>query len=122
MKKRGCLGAMMTWVVSAGAVYLTAWLLPGMSVNGFGRAMLVALVIGLLNAVVRPVLVLLTLPVTVLSLGLFLVVINAVLLEAAAWMLDGFNIDGFWTAALASLVLSIATAVLDAIVFSGKDK
>lgn len=117
MKKRGCLGALMTWLVCAAAVYGTAWLLPGMSVTSFQAALVVALVIGLLNAIVRPILVLLTLPVTLLTLGLFLVVINALLLKAAAWLVDGFAVDGFWTAALASLVLSLATTVLDRIVF-----
>lgn len=122
MQKRGCGGALATWVVSALAVYGTAWLLPGVTVDGFGRAMVVALVIGLLNALVRPVLVVLTLPVTVLTLGLFLLVINAGLLELAAWLLDGFSVRGFGSALVASLVLSVCTAVLDALVFSGKKK
>ena len=121
MQKRGCTGALATWIVSAAAVYGTAWLLPGVHVADFGRALVVALVIGLLNALVRPVLVVLTLPVTVLTLGLFLLVINAGLLQAAAWMLDGFSIDGFWSAVLASVVLTVATSLLDAVVFS-KDK
>lgn len=117
MERRGCSGALATWVLSAAAVYLTAWLLPGVNVSGFGRALVVALVIGLLNALVRPVLVVLTLPVTVLTLGLFLLVINASMLGLAAWLLEGFSVAGFGSALLGSLVLTVVTAVLDGVVF-----
>lgn len=122
MKRRGCLGALITWAVSAVAVWLTASIMPGVVVSSFREALLVALVLGLLNAIVRPILVLLTLPATVLTLGLFLLVINAAVLLLADRLLDGFAVGGFWTAMLASIVLSVVTSVLNAIVGGGKDK
>lgn len=122
MKRRGCMGSLVTWVVSAAAVWLTATFLPGVHVSGFKEAMIVALVLGLLNAVVRPILVLLTLPATVLTLGLFLLVINAAVVLIADRLLDGFAVSGFWTAMLVSVVLSVVTSVLDAIVGGKEEK
>ncbi|MBL8340353.1 MAG: phage holin family protein, partial [Rubrivivax sp.] len=87
------------WLLLAAALLLVAHLYPGVSVASFGSALVAALVIGLFNTLVRPLLVLLTLPVTLLTLGLFLFVINALMFWAAASLLDGFNVAGF-TAAL----------------------
>lgn len=111
-KMPGCLGMLMMWLASAGAVWLTAELVPGVSVASFGAAMVVAVVLGLLNALVRPLLVLLTLPVTILTLGLFLLVINAAVVALAAWFLKGFHVDGFLQALLAAVVLSVVSTVL----------
>ena len=88
------------WLLLAAALLLVAQLYSGVSVASFGTAMLAAFVVGLFNTLVRPLLVLLTLPVTLLTLGLFLFVINALMFWAAASLLDGFNVAGF-TAALA---------------------
>jgi putative membrane protein len=82
-------------------------------VASFGSAMLAAFVIGLFNTLVRPLLVLLTLPVTVITLGLFLFVINALMFWAAASMLDGFNVTGFWAALLGSVIYSLCGMVID---------
>ena len=83
------------WLLLAAALLLVAYLYPGVTLAGFGAAMLAAFVLGLLNTLVRPLLVLLTLPVTVLTLGLFLFVINALMFWAAASVLQGFAVAGW---------------------------
>lgn len=103
------------WFLLAAALLLTAHLYSGVHVQGFSTALLVALILGLLNAIVRPILVVLTLPVTLVSLGLFLFVINAALFYAAAWMLEGFSVNGFSAALLASLIYSACGMVIDAV-------
>ena len=104
------------WLLLAAALLLVTALYPAVSVKSFGTAMLAAFVLGLLNTLVRPVLVLLTLPVTVVTLGLFLFVINALLFWAAASMLDGFNVTGFGAALIGSLIYSLCGLVIDAAV------
>ena len=89
---------------------MLAYILPGVSVEGFLTAVIVAMVLGLLNYVVKPLLVLLTLPITIFSLGLFLLVINAVIILLAGKIVPGFYVDGFWAAVLFSLILSIANS------------
>jgi putative membrane protein len=101
------------WMLLAAALLLVAYLYPGVSVSSFGAAMVAALVLGLLNAVVRPLLVLLTLPVTLLTLGLFLFVINALMFWAAASILEGLHVTGFGAALLGSLIYSAAGVVID---------
>ena len=104
------------WGLLAAALLLVANLDAGVTVASFGAALMAAFVIGLLNLFVRPLLVLLTLPVTLLTLGLFLFVINALMFWAAAAMLDGFNVTGFWAALLGSLLYSLCGMVIDAAV------
>ena len=104
------------WLLLAAALLLVTALYPAVSVKSFGAAMLAAFVLGLLNTLVRPVLVLLTLPVTVVTLGLFLFVINALMFWAAASMLDGFNVTGFGAALIGSLIYSLCGLVIDAAV------
>lgn len=118
----GLFGLLVMWLASAGAVWLTAELLPGVRLASFTAALGVALVLGLLNALVRPVLVLLTLPVTFVTLGLFLLVINAAVVGMAAWFLRGFDVAGFWDALLAALVLSLISTVLGWILPEGRKK
>jgi len=89
------------------AVYAAAVLLPGVSVRSFWSATLVALVMGLLNTVIKPVLEFFSLPFIILSLGLFTLVINGLLLWLAAALLDGFQVDGFFTALIGALVISV---------------
>ncbi len=101
------------WLLLAAALLLVAYLYPGVVVKSFGSAMIAALVLGLLNTIVRPVLVLLTLPVTLLTLGLFLFVINAVVFWMAAGVLDGFYVTGFVAALVGSLIYSLAGMVID---------
>ena len=99
-------------LLSALAVVLLANILPGVHVATYGIAILVALVISLLNMLVKPLLVILTLPVTILTLGLFLLVINALIILLASSLVSGFNVDGFWWALLFSLLLSILQSIL----------
>jgi putative membrane protein len=101
------------WLLLAAALLLVAHLYSGVSVSSFGAALIAAFVIGLLNTLVRPLLVLLTLPVTVLTLGLFLFVINALMFWAAAYLLSGFNVAGFTAALIGSLLYSVCGMVID---------
>jgi putative membrane protein len=101
------------WLLLAAALLLVAYLYPGVSVTSFGTAMIAALVLGLLNTIVRPLLVLLTLPVTLITLGLFLFVINALMFWAAASVLSGFNVNGFVAALVGSLIYSLCGMVID---------
>jgi len=102
------------WLLLAAALLLVANLYPGVQVASFSSAMVAALVLGLLNALLRPILVLLTLPVTVLTLGLFLFVINALMFYFAASLLSGFNVTGFVAALIGSLLYSLCGLVIDA--------
>jgi putative membrane protein len=101
------------WVLLSAALLLVAHLYPGVTVASFGAAMIAALVLGLLNTLVRPVLVLLTFPVTLLSLGLFLFVINALMFWAASSLLDGFQVNGFVAALIGSVLYSLCAMVID---------
>lgn len=102
------------WMLLAAALLLVAHLYPGVQVTSFGAALVAALVIGLFNALLRPILVLLTLPVTLLTVGLFLFVINAVMFYAAAAVLgNAFNVAGFVAALVGSLIYSLCGMVID---------
>lgn len=108
---------LVSWLVNAAALYVTAWLVPGILISGgLGPLLLAALVIGLINAVVRPVAVVLTLPITVLTLGLFYLVLNGLLFYLAAAVTPGFALTGFWAAVLGALVMSVVGMVLHALV------
>lgn len=99
-------------LLSALAVVLLANILPGIYVSTFWIAVLVALVLSLLNFVVKPLLVILTLPVTIVTFGLFLLVINALIILMAGGLVSGFSVDGFWWALLFSLLLSLVQSIL----------
>jgi len=102
------------WFLLAAALLLVDHLYDGVELRNFTTALVAALVLGLLNAIVRPILVILTLPATLLTLGLFLFVINAALFYAAAWMLEGFHVAGFVPALIASVLYSVCALVIDA--------
>jgi putative membrane protein len=97
------------------AVVLASYFLPGVHVDGFGTALIVAVVLAILNAIVRPILVILSLPITIMTLGLFLLVINALIILGADALIDGFTVDGFLWALIFSLVLSVITYIIDVI-------
>ncbi|MBK7613111.1 MAG: phage holin family protein [Burkholderiales bacterium] len=101
------------WLLLAAALLLVAHLYPGVTVSSFGAALIAALVLGLFNTLVRPLLVLLTLPVTLLTLGLFLFVINALMFWSAASVLAGFSVTGFPAALIGSLIYSACGMVID---------
>jgi putative membrane protein len=109
----GAMKLLIRWLLLAAALLLVAHLYRGVTVSSFGDAMIAAFVIGLFNTLVRPVLVLLTLPVTLLTLGLFLFVINALMFWWAAAVLDGFNVAGFGAALIGSLIYSLCGMVID---------
>ena len=101
------------WLLLAAALLLVHRVYPGVSVDSYSVALIAALVLGLFNTLVRPLLVLLTLPVTLLTLGLFLFVINALMFWAAASVLEGFNVAGFGAALIGSLIYSLCGMVID---------
>lgn len=100
------------WILSALAIYVTAALTPGFVLKGFGSAMIASLVIGLLNMTIRPVLLILTLPINILTLGLFTIVVNAIVLRLSAGILKGFDINGWLPAFLGAIVLALVQALL----------
>lgn len=97
-------------LVTALALILVAELIPGIEVDGFLTALIAALLLGVLNALVRPLLIFFTLPITILTLGLFILVINALLFWFAASFIGGFSVSGFWVAFFGSLIVSIISA------------
>ncbi|AZG10958.1 phage holin family protein [Pigmentiphaga sp. H8] len=107
---------LLVWLLNAVALLVVAYLLPGITVASFGSALIAALVLGLLNSLVKPVLVLLTLPITVVTLGLFLIVLNALLFWFAGSILKGFQVSGFWWAVIGALLYSLISGLLSAIV------
>ena len=106
---------LLKWLLSAAALLFVAYVYGGVQVQSFSSALIAAFVIGLFNAVLRPVLVILTLPVTVVTVGLFLFVINALMFWAAAGVLDGFYVNGFMAALLGSLIYSALGLVIESV-------
>lgn len=100
------------WVVVALTLLAIPYVVPGVRVPNLGTAMVAAAVLGLINVIIKPVLVFLTLPINILTLGLFTLVINALLLKLVAGLVSGFAIDGFWPALLGGLILSVVSVVL----------
>lgn len=105
----------LTTFAAAGALLLSAALFSGITISGIWAALLVALVLGVLNALVRPILLFLTFPINVVTLGLFTFVINALLLWLAVSVISGVAVAGFWSAFLAALVVSLATTLVDSL-------
>ncbi len=100
-------------LVTAALLLVVARVVKGITIDGFGTALLAALAFGFVNACVRPLMILLTLPLTILTFGLFLFVINALLFWAAASVLDGFYVSGFWAALLGSIIYSVIMLVVN---------
>lgn len=100
------------WILFSVAIYLTAVLTPGISLKGFGSAMLASLVVGFLNMTIRPILLFLTFPINLLTLGLFTVVVNAIVLRLAAGLLKGFDIRGWVPAIIGAIVLALVQALI----------
>ena len=107
---------LLAWLVNTLALIAVAYLMPSITVSSFGAALVAALVLGLVNAIVRPVLVLLTLPVTILTLGLFIFVLNGLLFWMVASWLEGFNVAGFWSGVLGAILFSLVSWLLSALV------
>ena len=103
-------------VFNAAAVFLAANLVPGIAVSGYGAALLAGVFLGFVNAVIRPVLFILTLPFTIVTLGLFIFVVNAICLALVAWLVPGFTISGFWPAVGGAIVYGSLSWALSALV------
>jgi len=108
---------MVSWFVSAVALWLVAQILPGIQLSGFGSALVATVVIAIVNGTVGVVLKILTFPLTLVTLGLFLLVVNAFLLKLASVLVPGFSVRGFWNALAGSLILTILESVLRRLVF-----
>lgn len=113
MQKNSLAQILLKLLISGLAVFFTDWLLSGIDVANFTNALLIAIVLAFLNTFLKPVLVLLTIPFTLFTLGLFLLVINAGIILLASKLIDGFFVDGFWWALLFSIILSITTSILE---------
>ena len=100
-------GFLVRLLITAGGLALASWLLSGIQIQGYGTLLLAAFLLGIVNAVVRPVMLVLTFPLTVMSLGGFLLVINAAMLGLVAWLLSGMSIASFWSALFGSIIVSI---------------
>lgn len=106
---------LVNWLVYTIAILITAYILPGVHVDNFWIALVTAVVLGIINTFVRPVLIALTLPLNILTLGLFTLIINALLVLLAANIVPGFVVDNFWWALLFSVILSIVSSFLNAV-------
>jgi putative membrane protein len=106
-------GILLRWLIQTIAIFLAAYVLKGIEVTGFVPALAAAAILGILNAFVRPLLLLLTLPLNILSLGLFTFIINAFLLKIASFAIEGFTVQGFWAALFGSLFISFISAFLN---------
>jgi len=107
-------------LITGGLVLLIAHFMPGVHVASFTTALIVAIVLGLLNIFIKPILVILTLPVTIVTLGLFLLVINALIILLCTNIVGGFHVDSFWTALIFSIVLSLLQSIMNGILGDGK--
>jgi putative membrane protein len=117
----GMFKLLVVWVLNALALMAVAYLVPGIQVANFSAALVAAVVIGLANMLVKPILVLLTLPITLLTLGLFLLVINGLLFWFVGHLLQGFVVSSVMTGVIGALVYSVIAWILSAIVFNEKD-
>jgi putative membrane protein len=106
-------GVLLRWLILTAAVLVASWALDGIRVEGLLPAVLAAATLGILNAFFRPMLILLTLPVNILSLGLFTFLINALLLKIVSYVITGFTVNGFWTAVVGALIVSVVSGLLN---------
>ena len=109
------MGLIVRWILNTLALFLVATVVPNFHYRSWVTLAIAAAVLGLLNAIVRPVLYVITFPLTVITLGLFLLVLNAIMLELTAWLVPGFDIDGFGWAIVGALVLAIVSLVTNRI-------
>ena len=109
---------LLTWLINAAALMALPYLMHSVSVSNVGTDLIAALVLGLVNTLIRPVLVLLTLPVTLLSMGLFILVINAILFWLVSHWVEGFEVAGFWSAFLAAILYSVISWALSTLLLN----
>ena len=113
---------LLAWLINAIALIALPYVVSSITVDSFLTALLVAIVLGFVNAIIRPILVILTLPVTILTLGLFIFVINGLLFWAVGSFWPGFHVNGFWAGVFGAIVYSIISWILSAILMPRKDK
>jgi len=109
-------GLVLRWLILTVAIMVAAYLIEGIEVKGFWSAFFAAAILGVLNALFRPILIILTLPITILTLGLFTFVINAVLIMMVSGVIGGFEVHGFWSAFLGSLIISVVSWLLSSFI------
>lgn len=109
-------GIVIRWLILTAAIMFASYVMDGIQVKGFFSALFAAAVLGILNAFFRPILIVLTLPINILSLGLFTFIINAVLLKMASGVISGFEVYGFWSAVFGSLLISIVSWILNSFI------
>jgi len=111
-KRKGLLAKLLITMV---ALFITAYIIPGMSIQGLFAGFVAALILGIVNVVVKPIFIVLTLPLTILTMGLFLLVVNGLMLMLSAALVPGFMVAGFWSAVFGAILLSIVTWFLNSI-------
>lgn len=107
--------SLIRWVLYALVIMFTAWLIPGIHVAGFVSALIVAIVLGLINMLIKPALKLITLPINVVTLGIFNLILNALLLMLAGFLSPGFTVDGFWSALFGAILISLFSSGIERI-------
>jgi len=110
---------LLVWLINTVALIAVAYLMPSVTISSFGAALIAALVLGLVNAVIRPILILLTLPATLLTLGLFIFIINGLLFWFVGSFIQGFFVAGFWAGVLGAIIYSVITWLLSALLLPG---
>ncbi len=111
---------LLVWLINAAALFLLKYVFPWVTVDSFGAAVIAALVLGLINTLIRPIFVLLTLPVTLLTLGLFIFVINGLLFWWVGSFVDGFHVSGFWAGVFGAIVYSLISWLLSSLLLAKK--
>ena len=109
-------------VLNGLAIIIAAWLLPGIHITSTLSALLAGVILGFVNAIVRPVLFFLTLPLTLLTLGLFIFVLNAICFALTAWLVPGFSVDGFFSALVGALLVSVVSWILNGLVVGRRER
>jgi putative membrane protein len=116
------IGLILRFLLSAAALGLTVRVVPGLETDGLGPLLVAALILGVLNAVIRPLLLLLTLPFNILTLGLFTFVVNAAMIGVTSYIVKGFHAEGFWPALIGAVVLSVISGILNWLVRDRREK
>ena len=111
---------LLTWLINALALLALKYIMPSITVDSFITALIVAIVLGFINTLIRPIFVILTLPVTILTLGLFIFVINGLLFWAVGSFVPGFHVDGFWSGVFGAIIYSIISWALSALLLAKK--
>jgi putative membrane protein len=110
------IGILIRWLTLTGAILFTSYLLDGIQVSGFASALFAAAMLGILNALFRPLLILLTLPINILTLGLFTFIINALMLKMVSGLINGFDVEGFWSAVFGALIVSAISWLMNSFI------